>query len=68
MEHDGADQTRQTEPGSPCINVCTIGEGGLCEGCARTLDEIARWGSMSPAEQRALIEELRGRGRTRRSR
>lgn len=33
---------------SPCINVCTVDEArGLCRGCLRTLDEIARWSSMS---------------------
>ncbi len=26
-------------------------ERGLCKGCYRTLDEIARWGSMSDAER-----------------
>ena len=27
---------------SPCINVCKMNErSGLCEGCLRTLDEIA---------------------------
>jgi len=33
---------------SPCINVCTLDEAtGLCRGCARTLDEIARWSCLS---------------------
>ena len=32
---------------SPCIAVCRIDPAsGLCEGCARTLDEIADWGTM----------------------
>ena len=31
---------------SPCVGVCAIAADGLCEGCHRTLDEIARWGSM----------------------
>ncbi|HEY0879316.1 MAG TPA: DUF1289 domain-containing protein, partial [Zeimonas sp.] len=32
---------------SPCISVCRIEPAsGLCEGCLRTLDEIALWGSM----------------------
>lgn len=31
---------------SPCVGVCTLGDDGLCDGCLRTLDEIARWGSM----------------------
>ena len=30
---------------SPCIKVCQMDpQRGLCLGCARTLDEIARWG------------------------
>jgi predicted Fe-S protein YdhL (DUF1289 family) len=30
---------------SPCINVCRMDPvTGLCEGCLRSLDEIARWG------------------------
>lgn len=29
---------------SPCINVCRMSERtGLCEGCLRTIDEIAGW-------------------------
>lgn len=29
---------------SPCINVCKMDERtGLCQGCFRTLDEIAAW-------------------------
>jgi predicted Fe-S protein YdhL (DUF1289 family) len=37
---------------SPCINVCTMDEtSGLCRGCARTLDEIARWSSMSECDK-----------------
>lgn len=37
---------------SPCINVCTMDETrGLCRGCLRTLDEIARWSSMSAQDK-----------------
>lgn len=37
---------------SPCINVCTLDEAsGLCRGCARTLDEIARWSSLSERDK-----------------
>lgn len=40
---------------SPCILVCTIdAETGFCLGCARTLDEIARWSSMSAEERMAV--------------
>jgi predicted Fe-S protein YdhL (DUF1289 family) len=35
---------------------------GLCRGCYRTLDEIARWGTMSDAERVAVLAELPSRG------
>lgn len=36
--------------GSPCINVCRMhAAAGCCEGCGRTLDEIARWTRMDDA-------------------
>ena len=49
---------------SPCTKVCTIDSAsGLCLGCGRSLDEIARWGSMSEAERletmRTLPERMR---------
>lgn len=31
---------------------------GVCIGCGRTLDEIARWGGMSEAEQSAIMNSL----------
>jgi hypothetical protein len=34
---------------------------GLCLGCKRTLDEIARWGAMSDAEREKILGELKGR-------
>ncbi|TMH69644.1 MAG: DUF1289 domain-containing protein, partial [Betaproteobacteria bacterium] len=33
---------------SPCIKVCQMDpQHGLCLGCRRTLDEIARWASFT---------------------
>lgn len=43
---------------TPCINVCRVGADGLCAGCRRTADEIARWTSMTPAERDAVMAEL----------
>jgi predicted Fe-S protein YdhL (DUF1289 family) len=44
---------------SPCIKVCTMDTAsGLCTGCGRTLDEIARWGGMSEAEREAIMRML----------
>lgn len=34
---------------------------GLCTGCWRTLDEIARWGSMSDTERQAVTTALPAR-------
>ncbi|WP_109807587.1 DUF1289 domain-containing protein [Sphingosinithalassobacter portus] len=48
---------------SPCSNICRIARTtGLCEGCSRTIDEIARWGTMDVAERRAIMAELPKRG------
>lgn len=43
---------------SPCIGICTMAGDGLCEGCARTLDEIARWGSYDDEQRRVLMDDL----------
>jgi predicted Fe-S protein YdhL (DUF1289 family) len=34
---------------------------GLCDGCFRTIDEIAAWSSMSAAEKRQVIERANAR-------
>jgi predicted Fe-S protein YdhL (DUF1289 family) len=45
---------------SPCINVCTLDEvRGLCRGCLRTLDEIARWSSMSEHDKLQVWRQIR---------
>ena len=46
---------------SPCVGVCVIDEQGLCEGCARTLDEIAGWSAATFAERRVILAALPGR-------
>lgn len=44
---------------SPCSRVCTLDPAtGLCDGCGRTLDEIARWSRMSEAERLAVMARL----------
>ncbi len=44
---------------SPCVNVCRMSEAhGLCEGCLRTLDEIATWSLLDDAEKRAVWRQL----------
>jgi predicted Fe-S protein YdhL (DUF1289 family) len=44
---------------TPCIKVCVMDAAtGLCWGCGRTLDEIARWGSMSEDERQSIMRAL----------
>lgn len=44
---------------SPCIKICVIDpSSGLCEGCGRTLHEIARWAVLSEAERQAIMAVL----------
>ena len=44
---------------SPCVKVCTLDvRSGLCLGCGRSIDEIARWSTMSAAERAHVIGEL----------
>ena len=40
---------------SPCISVCRMDAATqLCEGCFRTLDEIAAWGRMPDEDKREV--------------
>ena len=40
---------------SPCLSVCRMDAGsGLCDGCLRTIDEIASWGMLDDAGKRAV--------------
>jgi predicted Fe-S protein YdhL (DUF1289 family) len=47
---------------SPCINVCRMNPGtGLCEGCYRTIDEIAGWGTATEEAKRGIWLRIRRR-------
>jgi predicted Fe-S protein YdhL (DUF1289 family) len=53
----GNDIRRMIE--TPCVNICTLdARSGLCLGCGRTIDEIARWATMSADERRRVMLEL----------
>ena len=44
---------------SPCISVCRIDpETGWCEGCYRTIGEIAHWGALGNDEKLGVWAEL----------
>ena len=41
---------------SPCVGICSLDAGGLCEGCHRTMAEIARWSQMDDDERLRIME------------
>ena len=44
---------------SPCVGVCRMHpHSGWCEGCLRTLDEIAAWSTMTDPQKRAVWKQL----------
>jgi predicted Fe-S protein YdhL (DUF1289 family) len=43
---------------SPCIGICRLRDNGLCEGCHRTADEIARWTIYTDAERLQLMKDV----------
>lgn len=50
---------------SPCTAVCRMSPAtGWCEGCQRTLDEIASWSRLSDPQKRAVWAELAQRRAT----
>lgn len=64
-----AREVRSLQPGgaplpSPCVSVCRMDSAsGLCEGCLRTLDEIAAWGTMEDAAKRTVWARIGERAR-----
>lgn len=44
---------------TPCVKICVIDPvSRLCEGCGRTLAEIAAWSSMSEVQRLAVMARL----------
>jgi uncharacterized protein len=67
---DGMDGTGQVnnevwarnEVQSPCVKLCVVHpEERLCVGCFRTIDEIAAWSRLTPAERAAILADLPNR-------
>ena len=47
---------------SPCISVCRMhARSGLCEGCLRTLDEIAAWSTLGDEAKRVVWQRIEQR-------
>ncbi len=43
---------------SPCIGVCLVDSDRVCQGCFRTLDEIACWSTASDVEKQRILNEV----------
>jgi predicted Fe-S protein YdhL (DUF1289 family) len=60
IDYDPA--TGKSKVPSPCINVCKMNpQTGLCEGCFRTIDEIAQWSTATEEMKRAVWVEIKRR-------
>ncbi|HEY4141752.1 MAG TPA: DUF1289 domain-containing protein [Pseudolabrys sp.] len=47
---------------SPCVNICMLdARTETCVGCGRTIDEISRWSTMTPADRSRVMSELPAR-------
>jgi predicted Fe-S protein YdhL (DUF1289 family) len=47
---------------TPCNKICTLDAAARhCLGCGRSVDEIARWSTMSEAERARIMRELPAR-------
>ena len=56
------DSPSAIDPPSPCVGVCAINEQTQwCDGCFRSLEEIAGWWDYSPDQKRAVLARLDGR-------
>lgn len=50
------------KPSSPCTKDCVLdARTGLCQGCGRTRDEIALWGSLGEPQRLAIMAGLEAR-------
>jgi len=56
---------QEEEVASPCVNICRMDEtNGYCEGCRRSLEEIAFWSQYTASEKRAVLALLPARKQT----
>jgi hypothetical protein len=47
---------------SPCISICKMDpDNGWCQGCFRTLDEIAAWSRAADADKLVVWQRIEAR-------
>ena len=60
IDYDPATDTGNAP--SPCISICKMNpQTGLCEGCFRTIEEIAQWSTATEEKKRRVWVEIRRR-------
>lgn len=42
---------------SPCVSICRM-KGDFCEGCGRTLGEIAEWSTATDMRRREILYRI----------
>jgi uncharacterized protein len=58
----GNDHEDEDGVASPCISVCRMDAAtGWCEGCLRTIDEIAGWSLFDDDAKRAVWDKIEAR-------
>jgi uncharacterized protein len=50
---------------SPCVKLCVLDAADICEGCGRSLAEIAAWAQSDEAAQRVILARAAARRRAR---
>jgi predicted Fe-S protein YdhL (DUF1289 family) len=49
-------------PSSPCVSICRMNpQTGLCQGCLRTIDEIANWSLLTNHEKLDILQQIEER-------
>jgi hypothetical protein len=60
--HEPLDEAAESPADSPCTGVCVIDPmTQCCQGCFRTLGEIAAWSSSSVEQRREILHKLERR-------
>jgi len=63
-ERATAVQSSAGDAPSPCTSVCRMDrQSGFCEGCLRTIPEIAAWSKMDDAARRGVWRAIELRAR-----
>jgi len=50
--------TEEPPTPSPCRSICRLGPDQVCDGCGRTIAEIAMWTRLAPAAQAQVLARV----------